>query len=80
LVRDGEGQMLHGAAAVMPGTKLDIEFADGHVGAFAAGTPDPAASKTPTSTAPKPAAPKPGVPAKPRGAAGGGGQGSLFGA
>jgi exodeoxyribonuclease VII large subunit len=75
LVRDAEGQMLHGAAAVMPGTRLDIEFADGHVGAFAAGTPDPSVSKSSSSAAPKPAA-----PAKPRGTAGGSGQGSLFGA
>jgi len=75
LVRDAEGHMLHGAAAVMPGTKLDIEFADGHVGAFAESTPDPAKAKS-TS----PAAPKPAAPAKPRSAAGGTGQGSLFGA
>jgi exodeoxyribonuclease VII large subunit len=75
LVRDAEGHMLHGAAAVAPGTRLDIEFADGHVGAFADGTADPAASKSTSSAAAKPAA-----PAKPRSTAGGGGQGSLFGA
>ncbi len=35
LVRGPEGQPLRAAAAVSPGLKLDIEFADGHVGAVA---------------------------------------------
>ena len=35
LVRDPEGRPLRVAAAVSPGLRLDIEFADGHVGAVA---------------------------------------------
>ena len=35
LVRDGDGQPLRAAAAVQPGMPLDIEFADGRVGATA---------------------------------------------
>jgi exodeoxyribonuclease VII large subunit len=48
LVRDAEGVMLRRAADVKPGASLDIEFADGHVGAHA--DPDghtPAAPKAP---------------------------------
>jgi exodeoxyribonuclease VII large subunit len=37
LVRAEEGQPLRAAAAVSPGMRLDIEFADGHVGATADG-------------------------------------------
>jgi exodeoxyribonuclease VII large subunit len=37
LVRAEEGQPLRSAAAVSPGMRLDIEFADGHVGATADG-------------------------------------------
>jgi exodeoxyribonuclease VII large subunit len=33
LVRDADGTMLRRAAEVRPGAALDIEFADGHVGA-----------------------------------------------
>ena len=35
LVRDGKGFPLHAASAVTPGMSLDIEFADGRVGATA---------------------------------------------
>jgi exodeoxyribonuclease VII large subunit len=65
LVRDGEGHPLRSVAAVSGGARLDIEFADGHVGAVADG-----------ARAPQPTAAKPKSP--PRG--GGGGQGNLFGA
>jgi exodeoxyribonuclease VII large subunit len=33
LVRDGEGRTLRSAAAAAPGQRLDIELADGHIGA-----------------------------------------------
>jgi exodeoxyribonuclease VII large subunit len=72
LVRDVEGQPLRAAAAVSPGMALEIEFADGRVGAVADGK---------TSDAPASA---PAAPMKPRsrggtGGSGGSGQGSLFG-
>ncbi len=63
LVRDGEGHPLRTAAAVAGGMRLEIEFADGRVGATADG-----------DGAPPPAKPKP----RARGG-GTGGQGSLFG-
>ena len=66
LVRDGDGRPLRTAAAVGPGTRLDIEFADGRVGATADGE----------RAAPPPAKSKP----RTRGGGGSGGQGSLFGA
>jgi exodeoxyribonuclease VII large subunit len=66
LVRDGEGRPLRAAAGVTGGMRLDIEFADGRVGAVADG---------PHAKSPQPAA----APAKPRSrGAGPGGQGSLF--
>jgi exodeoxyribonuclease VII large subunit len=37
LVRDAEGAMVRSAASVEPGAALDIEFADGHIGAHADG-------------------------------------------
>jgi exodeoxyribonuclease VII large subunit len=75
LVRDEQGLAVHAAASVGPGARLNLEFADGRVGATAdadrpaaaparAGPPQAAASE------PKPAAPK--RVAKPVG------QGSLF--
>jgi exodeoxyribonuclease VII large subunit len=70
LVRDGDGAPLRAAAGVAAGSRLDIEFADGHLGALADGAP-----------APQPVAPKP--KSHPRGSGSGGqsgGQGSLFGA
>lgn len=39
LVRDADGGMVRAASAVGPGQRLDIEFADGHVAADAAGGP-----------------------------------------
>jgi exodeoxyribonuclease VII large subunit len=66
LVRDGEGHPLRAAAGVAGGMRLDIEFADGRVGAVA----DGAHAKSPQPEA---------APAKPRSrGAGPGGQGSLF--
>ena len=35
LVRGADGAMLRRAAEVKPGAALDIEFADGHIGAHA---------------------------------------------
>ncbi len=67
LVRDADGRPLRAAAAVAPGQRLDIEFADGRVAASADGV------------AATPAAPAP-APAKPRKPGGGtSGQGNLFG-
>ena len=64
LVRDGEGHPLRSAAAVTAGLRMDIEFADGRVGAVADGTSGAASSP---------------ALAKPRTRKGGGsGQGSLF--
>ena len=62
LVRDEAGQPLRAAAAIAPGARLELEFADGRVGAIAEGEP-----------APKKAAEKP-APKKQAGA----GQGNLF--
>jgi exodeoxyribonuclease VII large subunit len=42
LVRDSDGTMLRRADEVRPGAALDIEFADGHVGAHA----DPSGRKS----------------------------------
>ena len=67
LVRDDAGRPLHNAAAVTGGTRLEIEFADGRVGAVADG--EGAAPPAPTAKQ------KP----RPRGGEGTGGQGSLFG-
>jgi len=63
LVRDDEGCPLRAAAAVTGGMRLDIEFADGHVGAVADGEGRP-------QTSPRT---RPG-----RRGGGTGGQGSLF--
>jgi exodeoxyribonuclease VII large subunit len=72
LVRDGEGHPLRAAAGVSSGMRLDIEFADGRVGAVADGS----------STTPPPAKPKPAPKATPKPRPRDeetGGQGSLFG-
>jgi exodeoxyribonuclease VII large subunit len=70
LVRDTAGKPLRLAAAVGPGTPLDIEFSDGRVRARAEGGVSPAG--------PGPAVPE--APAKPRSRqAGNKDQGSLFG-
>ena len=66
LVRDGDGRPLRTAAAVGSGTRLDIEFSDGRIGATADGE----------RTVPPPAKSKP----RTREGGGSGGQGSLFGA
>jgi exodeoxyribonuclease VII large subunit len=66
LVRDGDGRPLRTAAAVGSGTRLDIEFSDGRVGATVDGA----------RAAPPLAKSKP----RTRGGEGSGGQGSLFGA
>ena len=68
LVRDGEGRPLRAAAGVSGGMRLDIEFADGRVGAVADGE---AKEAKPQAT--------PRAKPRPRGGEGGGGQGSLFG-
>jgi exodeoxyribonuclease VII large subunit len=51
LVRSADGAMLRRAAEVKPGSALDIEFADGHVGAHADASerkPEPAAKTSPS--------------------------------
>jgi len=63
LVRDGEGRTLRAAAAVSAGMRLDIEFADGRVGAVVDG-----------DSKPQP----PAARAKARSRGGPGGQGKLF--
>ena len=73
LVRDTGGRPMRSAAAVQPGMALDIEFADGCVGAMAQSVRKTRA-ESPTSAAPKPRKPKAGS-----GGGSGGGQGSLFG-
>jgi exodeoxyribonuclease VII large subunit len=65
LVRDGEGRPLRAAASVAGGMRLDIEFADGRVGAVADGE----RAKIP---------PQPPAAAKPRNRGGGSAQGNLF--
>jgi exodeoxyribonuclease VII large subunit len=79
LIRDGGGHPLRSAASVQPGMALDIEFADGSVGATAQsvrniGEPTPAPASVPSSW--KPRKPKSGSGP---GSGGGPGQGSLFG-
>jgi exodeoxyribonuclease VII large subunit len=76
LVRDSGGHPLRSAAAVQSGMPLDIEFADGCVGATAqsvrsTGEAAPAAPDLPAAWKPR----------KPKTGSGGGssGQGSLFG-
>jgi exodeoxyribonuclease VII large subunit len=65
LVRDAEGHPLRAASSIGPGARIEVEFADGRVGATADGL-----ASSPSS------APAPAAKAKPRG--GPGGQGSLF--
>ena len=69
LVRDGHGQPLLRAGAVLPGDALRIEFADGSIAAHADRAGDP------SSASGAPSAPPPRR--KPSGAASGG-QGNLF--
>jgi exodeoxyribonuclease VII large subunit len=71
LVRDEQGHAVHTAASIGPGARLDVEFADGRVGATAdAGRP--AAAHAPKSAASEPKAAAPKRVVKPVG------QGSLF--
>ena len=71
LVRDEQGQPVHAAAAIGPGAYLNVEFADGRVGATAdADRPAAARPERPVASEPKASAPKRVV--KPAG------QGSLF--
>jgi exodeoxyribonuclease VII large subunit len=71
LVRDEHGLAVHAAASIGPGARLDLEFADGRVGATAdADRPAATHPATPVASEPKSAAPKRIV--KPVG------QGSLF--
>jgi exodeoxyribonuclease VII large subunit len=71
LVRDDAGHAIHAAGAIGPGARLDLEFADGRVGATAdADRPLVTRPAQPVASEPKPAAPK--RVAKPAG------QGSLF--
>ncbi|MDB5649867.1 MAG: exodeoxyribonuclease large subunit [Hyphomicrobiales bacterium] len=76
LVRDAAGQPLRSAKAIAPGDRLELEFADGRLGAVADGTPAsgggqavPAKPTTVKAAPEKTAAPKKSAPA---------GQGSLF--
>jgi len=66
LVRDNAGTPMRTAAAVRPGQRLDIEFADGRLGALA---------ESPRMTIPA----LPVRPRRRRGSGGGEGQGRLFG-
>jgi exodeoxyribonuclease VII large subunit len=75
LVRDQGGRPLRAAASVTPGMKLDIEFADGCVGATAHGVRTTTAPAEPAAR-PLPAAWK---PRKKGGPGGDPGQGNLFG-
>jgi exodeoxyribonuclease VII large subunit len=71
LVRDEQGLPVHAAAAIGPGARLDLEFADGRVAATA--DPDrPAAARAARPVAGEPKAPAPKRVVKPVG------QGSLF--
>jgi exodeoxyribonuclease VII large subunit len=71
LVRDDQGFPVHTAASIGPGARLDLEFADGRVGATAdADRPVATRPVRPVASEPKVAAPK--RVAKPAG------QGSLF--
>jgi exodeoxyribonuclease VII large subunit len=73
LVRDPDGQPVRTAAAVPTGTRLDIEFADGHLAAVAEPPPPPWADPAAPTEEPGPTKPRAG---RPRGDPG---QGNLFG-
>jgi exodeoxyribonuclease VII large subunit len=77
LVRDEHGLAVHAAAGIGPGARLDLEFADGRVGATAdADRPTAPAPETPPKTAAREA--KPATSATSRRVAKPVGQGSLF--
>jgi exodeoxyribonuclease VII large subunit len=67
LIRDGKGLPLRTASAVVPGSMLDIEFADGRVPALATG----AGTTLPAMTVSRPRRRRPAAPVP--------GQGNLFG-
>jgi exodeoxyribonuclease VII large subunit len=72
LVRDEQGHAVHTAASVGPGARLDLEFADGRVGATAE-------ADRPAATRPlKPVASEPKAAAAPKRVVKPVGQGSLF--
>ena len=73
LVRDAAGRPLHTAGEVAAGMAIDIEFADGRVGAHVDAHADGGAASPG-----KPVDKSPGEPAKPRPPRGSSGQGSLF--
>jgi exodeoxyribonuclease VII large subunit len=60
LVRDGDGHPLRSAAGVRSGMRMDIEFADGRVGAVADGEGKAQPAATKPAPKPKPRADKPG--------------------
>ena len=64
LVRDDAGRTVRAAAAVSPGTRLDIEFSDGHVPAVAGNSGHEGSGTS--------------VPKGKKSSSGGGRQGSLF--
>jgi exodeoxyribonuclease VII large subunit len=70
LVRDEHGHPLHTAAGIGPGTRLNLEFADGRVAATTDSDRPAARAANPVASEPKPAMPRRAV--KPVG------QGSLF--
>ena len=72
LVRDEQGHAVHAAASIGPGARLDLEFADGRVGATA-DADRPAVTSAPG----KPVANEPKI-ATPKRAVKPVGQGSLF--
>src|SRR5450755_979536 len=77
LVRDEHGLAVHAAAGIGPGARLDLEFADGRVGATAdADRPVAPAPENPPKTAAREA--KPATSATSRRVAKPVGQGSLF--
>lgn len=57
LVRDGSGRPVRRASAVAGSARLDLEFADGHVGATADAKPDPAEEQKPRKRTAKSASP-----------------------
>jgi len=72
LVRDEQGFPVHAAASIGPGARLDLEFADGRVGATAD-------ADRPVATRPvQPVASEPTKPAAPKRVVKPVGQGSLF--
>lgn len=76
LVRDEAGHAVHAAASIGPGARLDLEFADGRVGATADADRPPATHPAKFAGEPKPAANEP--KAAPKRAVKPVDQGSLF--